>query len=514
MKKLFYYTLILTVLISLGFKSSKTIFKPNPACPCYQMTDADAIAAVDAVGDIPEEGMFREAVDSLFIGLKADSIFTKIKHLVLYPPTMSNINWLMNFKTATLPGTAAIAGNAGVPVPYSTGVRYSTQKNTYAKLGVTGTTYLTEDSETYFWSTGADEAQQTGFSWGSSNSTTQRIAVQLRGTSTIADKFTGYLHTSTDNQGRFRYTNTNTEGIYIITRRSNTDGETYKDGTSQLTNTGADAGSRPTYMFYDGCYNVSNVPTNYTNEYRQLWGCADGLTDLEASNLYNRILEFETKLGRKNLTKKLILDGNSLSVKSESSSVNSEEMFKNCLFESYKDDRNYLAHNVAVGGKSTSELLVDYPTKVRPLYDASRTNYIILWEITNDLFEGATVAQAKLNIQKYVDSAQADGFQVIVCTPILRTYSGNSGGYTETTWNLSLDTMVSYVVSNTFGADIIYECTDTNLIIRRSSYASNTLFNSAVATKRGNSTYFLSDETHLKNVGYYVYGKGLSTILP
>ena len=66
--------------------------------------------------------------------------------------------------------------------------------------------------------------------------------------------------------------------------------------------------------------------------------------------------------------------------------------------------------------------------------------------------------------------------------------------------------MVSYAIANTGGADYVVQITNSNLWVPRSEFASDAAYNTAVATKIANATYY-KDGTHLKSAGYNLVGE-------
>lgn len=78
-------------------------------------------------------------------------------------------------------------------------------------------------------------------------------------------------------------------------------------------------------------------------------------------------------------------------------------------------------YNVAVSGQTTVNMLADEATQVYPLWRWARQNYLIAWEGTNDLRDGATATQAYDNLVLYYSNGQTAGFQCVAMTILPRT---------------------------------------------------------------------------------------------
>lgn len=119
---------------------------------------------------------------------------------------------------------------------------------------------------------------------------------------------------------------------------------------------------------------------------------------------------------------RIIFDGNSLSALSDSGGATNRYMYqtgRKLLPDLYE------CKYVASGGRTTANMIADAATRVDAFYDAARpSNIVVAWEITNDLFFGASAATAYNNIVTYCQGRQAEGFQVVVLSVLPRSGLG------------------------------------------------------------------------------------------
>lgn len=119
---------------------------------------------------------------------------------------------------------------------------------------------------------------------------------------------------------------------------------------------------------------------------------------------------------------RMIFDGNSLSSLDDSGHAPNRYMYQTGV--KLLPDL-YECKYVASGGRTTANMIADAATRVDALYDAARPNNIVVaWEITNDLFFGASAATAYSNIVTYCQGRQAEGFEVVVLSVLPRSGVG------------------------------------------------------------------------------------------
>jgi len=76
--------------------------------------------------------------------------------------------------------------------------------------------------------------------------------------------------------------------------------------------------------------------------------------------------------------------------------------------------------NIGVGGQTTADMLRDVDTQTQPLFATGEPDIYIAWEVTNDLFFGASADSAYARIVRLGRDQRAKGWRVIVMTPMPR----------------------------------------------------------------------------------------------
>lgn len=94
------------------------------------------------------------------------------------------------------------------------------------------------------------------------------------------------------------YTQTDTRGLFTISRTANNAFKVFKNSSSVTSNTTTIL-NLPSLNVYIGARNENNTGTVFYNTYECAFSSiGDGLTDTEAANLYTAVQAFETTLGR------------------------------------------------------------------------------------------------------------------------------------------------------------------------------------------------------------------------
>jgi len=94
----------------------------------------------------------------------------------------------------------------------------------------------------------------------------------------------------------FSGTTTNSQGLFTATRRSSTDVEYYRNDVT-IGNQSISSVAPTDRVFYIGAVN-EGVPNYYTNRQIAFATIGDGLTDTDATNLYNIVDLYQKRLGR------------------------------------------------------------------------------------------------------------------------------------------------------------------------------------------------------------------------
>jgi lysophospholipase L1-like esterase len=472
------------------------------APPGNSYANPETTAYINAVQSTKQYGSI---VDTMITSMKSYGLWDKLKFGILSPITLNDTLSVVDLKTSTVLSGAELRGltytgeRPQMTTPLPIGI-YMKQTGDYVRTGAIPTSLHTLNNTCFAHGVLDNVTGGTKFYYSSQQSTSAVITGNLRtvGNSSIIDSYS-----TTANAGRNTLgggTVTDVSGRWIHNRRSGTDVELYKSGVSIGTAANG-GGSLPNVEMYLGAQNNAGTPASYGNHICTYHLELSGLTATERNNLETTMSAYESNLGTlRTLTRNLIWDGNSLSV------YENWNTLRAASFYAYNSGKKlYRTRNFSVPGQTTAQINSDYLTQIAPEYSASYTkNILVMWEIRNDIYLGASTATAKTNLNTFITLAKTTGFTVVIICPHLSGYSGNTGR-TETQYNLAIDEMVSYAIANTGGADYVVQITNSNLWVARSEYASDAAYNTAVATKIANATYY-KDGTHLTSAGYNLVG--------
>jgi hypothetical protein len=244
------------------------------------VSDADAQAFVTNAGIVDQ--VEANAINNLVIGLKADSLWTKMK--AVYPfvggTATSNSYNLKNTAQYQLSFSGGATHNSN---GYTGGV------NGYANTGLNPNTAFSTNDSFHISIYSRTNSSLDGADLGGANGST-RTDLWLK----AAD---GNCYNRVHLNG-ITAANANSTGIYISTRNSSTSLKLFKNAT-QLgsTYTGAN-GSRLDINMFLGAYNLGGTPNYYTQRNYGFASIGDGLSDSESTNLNSRINTFNTALSR------------------------------------------------------------------------------------------------------------------------------------------------------------------------------------------------------------------------
>jgi len=93
-------------------------------------------------------------------------------------------------------------------------------------------------------------------------------------------------------------TTTDSRGFWLNTKRANNDREIYRNGVSEATLTTTDTTAWGNFNIYIGARNENGSAAIYSTKQCAFATIGDGLTDTDATNLYNLTQAFQTSLGR------------------------------------------------------------------------------------------------------------------------------------------------------------------------------------------------------------------------
>lgn len=269
----------------------------------YTPTDTDAIAYISEVetqgGTLSDTD--KEAIDDLYIGLKADSIYTKLK--LMYPfmggtPDSHTINGISPTDAdSTITWQIALTGSAnhdsaGITIPAST-----EGAGTITDSPSTILTDINDASWGYYYSNAVDA---NGFIIGQSASSVG-TGIRFQAYHETNGTTTGVVYSAFGNATFASYNNGATPlGMWIGSRTSSTSVVLYKNGSSVgssgESNTGASLNTN-SFVFF----NADTYGAGTTNEVRGTFGflfVGEGLNGTQAGNMDSRISTFLTAVGR------------------------------------------------------------------------------------------------------------------------------------------------------------------------------------------------------------------------
>ena len=253
------------------------------------VSDADAQAFVNAA-NITDQ-VEANAINNLVIGMKADGLWTKMKAIY---PIVGGVasSHAVNLKT---PSTYNLT--------FATGMTHSSTGMTpngagaYANTALNASTVLTQYSThlSYYSRTSTQDSDELIMGVGKDDGTLGQT-LYARRTNDLAAFDSG----STTAANRITYSNTDGTGLYLGSVTAQTSRKAYKNGVLKGSNTNSLVQSLPNANVFICCYNAYDVlGANYfTNKQCAFASIGDGLTDTEATNLYNRVNTFQTTLNR------------------------------------------------------------------------------------------------------------------------------------------------------------------------------------------------------------------------
>lgn len=248
-------------------------------------TDADAQAFITASGI---SGTEATAINTLVVSLKNANIWTKMK--AVYPCVGSSATSMkFNLKDAR-------DLDAAYRLTFSGGVTFSTNgiqfngTNSYADTFLNPSTQLTATSTHLSFYSRTGTPVGTSIEMGSNDNATGIYYLSLRAA-------TNFMAGSTSVIVPFTST-TNAQGFWVGSKRSNSDREVYKNGTSETTSAVSDTSAYVNCKIFLGAVSTLNTPRLYSAKQCAFASIGDGLTDAEVTAFRTAVQNFQTTLGR------------------------------------------------------------------------------------------------------------------------------------------------------------------------------------------------------------------------
>ena len=249
------------------------------------VSDADAQAFVTNAGIVDQ--VEANAINNLVIGLKADSLWTKMK--AVYP----FVGGTSTSHSYNLRNTAQYQINWNGGWTWNSNGVTGNGVNGWGNTGLIPNSALTLNSthqSLYIRNTGNLGVDDFG---SATNATTSlmRMIVKNSGTNdhiidhyAVAQRITGTVADST--------------GFFVVSRENSTSLKSKRNDVSLGTNTNSNTGTLPTHALYLGALNNIGTAVNYTARNYAFASAGDGLSDTDMTNLRNRVVTFQTALNR------------------------------------------------------------------------------------------------------------------------------------------------------------------------------------------------------------------------
>jgi hypothetical protein len=255
------------------------------------VSDADAQAFVTNANI--QDQVQATAINNLVIGLKADSLWTKMK--AIYPFVGGDAtSHKFNLKDPQDTNAAFRLIFSGGWTHSSTGATPN-GTNSYANTNfrpLTNSLSYTNNHISYYSRAIAAGSTIQFYEMGSGNATgTDNLALFTRRNTDLAGYDSGAFSTN-----RASFSNTNGRGFYCGTAPSTT-AKYFKNGVSQATKS-LSASSISDVNVYLGGFNENNSTIYYSNKEVAFASIGTGLSDTEAANFYTRVNNFQIALDR------------------------------------------------------------------------------------------------------------------------------------------------------------------------------------------------------------------------
>lgn len=259
--------------------------------------DADAQAFFDAVegGGDTLTLTIKGAVNQLVLDFKAASIWTKF--VAIYPVvggTASAHKW--NLKDPQNTDAAHRITYAGTVTHSSSGMRGNAVDG-IANTHVIPSSHLSSNNTHVSIYTNDDTSTASGRHGCNSDSGANNILyiATLSNTTTYARMY------GTSDDGQITAANSDKSIFSVLSRRSSSDYELYRDGVSVGTNSGSTGvAALPTADFYLFAENSAGTPANFANDRVAFASLGTGLNDTEVAALQSSVQTFNTTLSRNN----------------------------------------------------------------------------------------------------------------------------------------------------------------------------------------------------------------------
>ena len=456
--------------------------------PATTVWDADAQAYFDSIGDVPAYA--KSAINQRILDLKSAGLWTNLKALYLFPPSNTMTGSIREARNNTVVGALANSGGANSAPLYLclralTGNQGLTCFSTgHFRTNLIPSTSLTLNDSAFSIVCQDQDATNAGYTIGALNSGTQNIIFQKRNGSGNA---IAQMYNNTAGQGLVSVAYDGSGGNFIVNRTSNTSFKLYKNG-SQIASSSSTGGSLPSLQMVINGYSTTGNGNGNT-----IGGVAIYGASLSAGQIASESASWQTFRTAMKRTgtydASVLVDGDSHTVYWNANIV--QQIMRR--LDSY--EINY--QDFGVSGQTMATMIANDATNVYPkIVSGKGTYYLICGGGTNDASAGTSAATMYANLQTYISDAKANAtgkgvtLKAVVMPLFNRPFLGDDAKVmVQSNYN-------DLVRSGWAGfADFFVEIPEP-WSSKRSDYASDALYITAVRAFCANTTYFY-DSTHL-----------------
>lgn len=468
--------------------------------------DPDAAAYFNSIGDIPAHQ--KNAINKRIKAFKANGTWSNLQFWFPAPSTEVWDEFTREIKSNTKAGTIRV-GNPVADVAAETeyhprivasgsGFAMTTVDSDVGivKTNFTPSGFMTLNNSCWGIICQDQTSALAGFNGGAFNSSSQSMIFQKRD---ATNNLYSDAYNTTVSGGRARQTSSSgAGGNFMFNRRSSSDFIIYRNGTSIATSSSS-GGTLPTANFIiNGYLNNTASSTNVRNEtIGSIYAYNTSLTPAQIAQENTDWQTFMTDMKRTGTySKSIIWCGNSQSVMFYGS------WFRRLMYNYSTNE--WFIRNVSKHGRTTVQMNTNRTTEIFPFLNASNgTNYVFLWEGTNDISSGSNGATAWSNYRTLADNIRtycttnSIPVHIVAVPSMARRFDGNDAAILATdVFNQNVRDNYALSFDGTTGAF------GSNLWIWRSNYASDAAYITAVRTLCNNTTYYDSGGTHLQKSAY------------